>query len=295
MTIIQLQYLMKVYELQSVVAAAKAMHISPSGLSKAVNKLEDELGFQILTHENGEIRLTTKGRRLMPEVSKLLSDYHQLQIKSNELKQSSLEVIKLSVTSSVKKLYQTVSEIQHQNQNIIIQTVESTGPQIIKKVANGDFDLGLVTVDSRHMSKLDGLDYKIVREVYPQLYVPKTNRLTHKQKLSKNDLLRQRYIRINGDPVSDMIYQRLQRNVGPLQVHFFGGNQMTVAYFAYLEKSVFITTDFQFSSAIVSLNQYFATFPLRHFVDEHFTLLWVFRDDYYQSPAVKRLLETPVE
>ena len=44
----QLSYVKKIYELESIVHASEAMHISQSAMSQSIANLESELGYKIL-------------------------------------------------------------------------------------------------------------------------------------------------------------------------------------------------------------------------------------------------------
>jgi DNA-binding transcriptional LysR family regulator len=44
----QLSYVQKIYELESIIHASEAMHISQSAMSQSIANLESELGYKIL-------------------------------------------------------------------------------------------------------------------------------------------------------------------------------------------------------------------------------------------------------
>lgn len=57
----QLQYFLEVYNRKSVSQAAKALFISPQGISKTIASLEAELGVELFIHKSNHIIPTNDG------------------------------------------------------------------------------------------------------------------------------------------------------------------------------------------------------------------------------------------
>jgi LysR family transcriptional regulator, glycine cleavage system transcriptional activator len=63
--------------LESLTAAAKALHLSQSAVSRQVQGLEEELGFALFTRTAREISLTPAGKAFFPVVRKMLAELDQ--------------------------------------------------------------------------------------------------------------------------------------------------------------------------------------------------------------------------
>lgn len=53
---------------------ATAMHISPSALSRQIQKLEDEVGHALFVRDNRSVELTPAGSKLLPVAMRITSE-----------------------------------------------------------------------------------------------------------------------------------------------------------------------------------------------------------------------------
>ena len=58
--------------------AAEAMNFTQSGVSHAVQSLEEELGVTLLSRNRGGVVLTADGRALLPQIEELCAAHHAL-------------------------------------------------------------------------------------------------------------------------------------------------------------------------------------------------------------------------
>lgn len=73
MELFELRYFLAVARHQGVQAGARKIHVSAGSLSKAVAKLEDELGVKLFTRSGGRLTLTAEGRVLEGRAARILS------------------------------------------------------------------------------------------------------------------------------------------------------------------------------------------------------------------------------
>lgn len=64
MNIKSLQLFIHLCESKSFVKTAVAMHISPSALSRQIQKLEEETNQQLFVRDNRSVELTTQGKKI---------------------------------------------------------------------------------------------------------------------------------------------------------------------------------------------------------------------------------------
>ena len=57
---------------------AQAVHVSPSTLSRQIQRLEDELGQPLFLRDNRDVRLTSAGEQLKTFAQQTLLQYQQL-------------------------------------------------------------------------------------------------------------------------------------------------------------------------------------------------------------------------
>lgn len=68
----ELRYFLGVASRQNIRRAADQLHVSPASLSKAVARLEDELGVRLFAREGRQIKLTDSGRALQRRASEIV-------------------------------------------------------------------------------------------------------------------------------------------------------------------------------------------------------------------------------
>ncbi len=77
MKIASLEYLIVLAESHSINEAAQKLYIAQSSLTKALQCMERELGFQLFVRSKEGIRLTEAGRQILPEARMMLENYRR--------------------------------------------------------------------------------------------------------------------------------------------------------------------------------------------------------------------------
>jgi DNA-binding transcriptional LysR family regulator len=116
MTIWQLQVLAAVIESGSLQAASAQLHRTPSALSMALNKLEQELNVQILDRSGYRLALTERGKQFMRHSHELLRQHERLQSLGRQLQsgaEAQLEVA-FEHTCSIELLMPALRAVQQQ-------------------------------------------------------------------------------------------------------------------------------------------------------------------------------------
>ncbi|MCX6126924.1 MAG: LysR family transcriptional regulator, partial [Proteobacteria bacterium] len=68
----ELKYFLGVARSENVNLASKTLAVSPGSLSKAIARLESELGVKLFSRIGRNIRLTAEGRHLLERASEIL-------------------------------------------------------------------------------------------------------------------------------------------------------------------------------------------------------------------------------
>ncbi len=78
MNIEQLQYVCMVAKTNSITVAAENLYVTQQTISKAINKLEQELGVVLLLRSHKGVQLTEVGRAFVEKASRIVRDYQDL-------------------------------------------------------------------------------------------------------------------------------------------------------------------------------------------------------------------------
>jgi LysR family positive regulator for ilvC len=145
MNIKSLQLFIHLCDSKSFAKTASAMHISPSALSRQVQKLEAETGQELFLRDNRSVELTPAAKKLLPVALKILGEWQnfnaQLQGHEEELKGE----IRLfcSVTASYSHLPELLSEFRLQHPFIEFKLSTGDPAQAINKVLNDEVDVAI--------------------------------------------------------------------------------------------------------------------------------------------------------
>ena len=101
MSVSKYQMFVKTVECGSFSKAAEALNFTQSGVSHAVQSLEDELGVTLLSRNRGGVVLTADGRALLPEIEKLCAAHHALMQSAASLRGMDAGLVKVATFSSV--------------------------------------------------------------------------------------------------------------------------------------------------------------------------------------------------
>ena len=101
MSISKYQVFLKTVSCGSFSKAAEAMNFTQSGISHAINSLENELGVKLLSRNRGGVVLTADGRAVLPKIEKLCSAHHALMQTVEGLKDMDSGLVKIATFSSV--------------------------------------------------------------------------------------------------------------------------------------------------------------------------------------------------
>ncbi len=124
---------------------SEQLYVSPSTLTRIIQRLEDDLGVQLFSRDNRSVRLTPAGVRFQQFVKKYLEDWHQLQVDlsltSNEL-QGQLRLF-CTVTASYSHLPDILDKFRLLCPRAEIQLTTGDAAMALEKVKNDEADVAL--------------------------------------------------------------------------------------------------------------------------------------------------------
>ncbi|MDA9557909.1 HTH-type transcriptional activator IlvY [Vibrio sp.] len=124
---------------------ASAMHMSPSALSRQMQKLEEEVGQPLLTRDNRGVELTPAGLQLFPVAIKIMTDWKHFQSQARGQEGEVRGEIHLfcSVTASYSHLPELLSAFRKKHPLIEYKISTGDPAQAIDKVINNEVDIAI--------------------------------------------------------------------------------------------------------------------------------------------------------
>lgn len=145
MNIKSLQLFIHLCDSKSFAKTAAAMHISPSALSRQIQKLEEETCQQLFLRDNRSVELTIQGKRLVPVALKILGEWqhYQSHLKGSEGELKGEIRLFCSVTASYSHLPELISEFRLQHPFIEFKLSTGDPAQAIDKILADEVDVAI--------------------------------------------------------------------------------------------------------------------------------------------------------
>ncbi|MCE0493687.1 HTH-type transcriptional activator IlvY [Vibrio salinus] len=145
MNIKTLQLFMHLSDSRNFSKTASAMHMSPSALSRQIQKLEEEVDQQLFVRDNRRVELTPAGTKLLPVAMKIISEWdHYLSALQDESSTLKGEIrLFCSVTASYSHLPELLSTFRAHYPFIEFKLLTGDPAQAINKVLNNEADIAI--------------------------------------------------------------------------------------------------------------------------------------------------------
>lgn len=195
-----LEYLITFYKEGSLLKASEKLHISQPSLTRAMQKLEEELGLNIFKREVNKISLNENGKILIDYVEDILALNNLLVKKAKELKEKEL-LIHIKMTAPGIIYYYPYSFFNNHDKYINKICDQQT---CIKEVKEGLIDLAFIN------EKINVENLICEKVVDEKLYVclPKEHFLAKKEFVTYEELDGQSFLLGNELGVWDSIVKR---------------------------------------------------------------------------------------
>ncbi|MCQ8848605.1 HTH-type transcriptional activator IlvY [Alteromonas stellipolaris] len=208
---------------------AQAMYVSPSTLSRVIQRLEDELGCTLFKRDNRKVALTHSGHKLLSFSTQSLKDWQQLKVDLREDSKSLQGEISLfcSVTASQSHLPAILRQFRAQHPGVDIRLITGDPALAIDKVKQKECDLSIAiyTPDlptDLHFSPLDNVPLVLI--------APRDWRLTQ---LTQVDWTKHQVIMPEHGPTRRIAYHWFaEHGIRPNVYASVGGNEAIVSMVA---------------------------------------------------------------
>ena len=168
MEIFELRYFLAVADFENIHRASEKLNVSPGSLSKAVQRLEEELAVSLFNKEGRNIRLTDHGRLLQKKASEIihLEESARLALSGHH---GSIQITMCGAELLLSgKGIAICQDIQKKFPKSSFEFIHADDEAAIGKVGRGEAHLALITSDApSHL----GLFTKILAETHFQTYV----------------------------------------------------------------------------------------------------------------------------
>lgn len=189
MTLLQLQYFIKLAHVLHYTQAAKELHIAQPSLSYSIGELEKELNVKLFRRENRKISLTVYGEQFLPYAEKSLALLDEGAEVLQQMVGSALQVVHLgyfhSISSSLIPSMMAGLYSQEENRSIRFQFTEAPSFDIFNQLKSGSLDLAFC------MHQDDDLESVVIMRQPLYLAVPSNHPLANRESVVFEDFARE--------------------------------------------------------------------------------------------------------
>jgi DNA-binding transcriptional LysR family regulator len=142
----QVRYFLAVCETLNFTRAAEICHVAQPSLTRAIQKLEDELGGPLFCRERNNTHLTPLGQRMKPHLAQLLSAAESAKAEAESVRKREKIALTLGVMCTIgpSRLVGLIEMLDHRLPALELTLREASGSQIIANLLAGDLDIALL-------------------------------------------------------------------------------------------------------------------------------------------------------
>ena len=198
----QLEYLIAIHKTHSINLASGNLHVSQQNISKAIQNLETELGFALLSRSAQGTFLTTEGLIVLNHAEKVFSELSSLKTELN-LSQKSITSLQGSLrimyanAFNTEYIYASINAFSHHFPNVNISVHQKSLARLLSALYENEIDIGLISMtDDFHLNnaieteKLQSLSIYPLVEDHLLAAVSHTSPLAAQKSISVNKLLK---------------------------------------------------------------------------------------------------------
>lgn len=171
--IYQLEYLLATVKEGSLLKASESLHVSQPALSRAIQRLEDDLGIPLFDRNKNRLILNENGKQIIDYASNILEIKKQLEEKAKDIKEER-SLLRIALVAP-GPTYRYPSLFVPTSKSKVVTSIENE-EEIITKISNGLLDLGFIN----HNIEIAGITCQKLFDESLFLYLPKRHFLAGK-------------------------------------------------------------------------------------------------------------------
>lgn len=202
-TLRQLQFFVAAAEQRSVSGAARALSISQSSVTEAIQALEDDLGVMLFERRARGLDLTHKGSLFLRHASQILGDVSTARLAFREDEGDQAGRLSLGVTSLVAGyvLSDMLSRFRRAFPKVELSAVEDNADYLQHLLIGGELDVAVLLTSSIRDRAAMQVESLLVSPY--RLWLPTGHPLTDAEAISLDDLASQQLIVLTVDEIEE--------------------------------------------------------------------------------------------
>ena len=222
----EMRYFVAVAKEENIHRASETIHISPGSLSKAISRLEDELGVRLFFRQGRNIKLTPEGQIFKRRAQQIIGLEEDARLElggKNGSIQITLGAEEVLLTKFGIDLCKKIQKSYSQSQ---FQLLSLSDKKVIELIENGDLHFGLISSEvpnGFHAIKLSEVEFKtcaardheIFKDYSPSSKIPVEEVLKYAFVLPEHAMLGKIHASASSDGWRDDKFKRKQKYFAP--------------------------------------------------------------------------------
>lgn len=229
MHIQKLEVLVEVAKTGSFSTAGQNLHISQSGVSQDIKKIEEELGVKIFERTRYGVVQTTEGSKIIQKAKEVLLKYEELIEEARKILDIHSGNLRVStIPAFITYLLKPLMEFKNLYSNITIEIVENITERTVETIQQNKADIGLICIYEDILKNIENLYFETIIEGKMKVYVSGDSPFAMKKTITPEEILQQDVVLYNGDYIKWFI-NHFQSSFGKLNI-LFSTNQTEELY-----------------------------------------------------------------
>ncbi len=152
----QIRYFVELARILNFTRAAEACHVTQPALTRAIQKLEEELGDPLFRRERRHTQLTELGRLMLPSLQRALASAHDARMQADAFRRRETSPLRIGLEYSIPSLVLTPVLTALGRRNGVFELTLREGPRavICEQMLAGELDFALLVETSDLQERL---------------------------------------------------------------------------------------------------------------------------------------------
>ncbi|PFH87722.1 LysR family transcriptional regulator [Bacillus sp. AFS088145] len=218
MHIQKLKILSEVAKTGSFSIAGQNLHISQSGISQDIKKIEDELGIKIFDRTRYGVVQSYEGTKIVKKANEVLLKYEELIDEARKILDIHSGNLRVStIPAFITYLLKPLMEFKNLYSNLTIEISENITELTVESVQQNKADIGLICIYEEILKNIEHLNFESIAEGTLKVYVSSDSPFAKKKKITPEEIIQQTVVLYNGDYIKWFI-NNFQNTFGKLNI-----------------------------------------------------------------------------
>jgi len=188
----QIRYFLSLAEDLNFSRAAECCGVSQPSLTRAIKRLEDEFGSQLIRRERNRTHLTELGRRIKPRLEQALSLTEIARTEADDFSRMSNASLAIGVMCTVGpgRMISLIDHLTSEYPQLNVTLRTASGTEVIKRLLDGKSDVAILGL-------AEYPDEISVRELYRERYMiafPPNHRFARMEAIPHREMMGEKYV-----------------------------------------------------------------------------------------------------